>query len=240
MKICKNFLLLVGLSVIWNFLFYSGLYAAALCSTITLAQALGGVPCEGPASVYQFTMKGARLQRSDGTFYVIKTGTQTFDVADTTKTFDYISDFSLENGTYTAMSPQIDTTQVVAGTVTLATGETCTTQTGTNTDFGGTPNGPATTTAGATPGNISNTMTTVPDGAAGMSISGTTITIIDSEAKTAGTSTNAFPFTVNTGDTYQFSVKFDVTQGVIYRWTGPATCSAGQSALNVTMTIQKL
>lgn len=196
------------------------------CSTITSAVFSG--QCTTSASSYKMTMKAMRLRRSsDSTFFTIATGSTTFDAASVSAGATigaFASGADVEQGTYDAISPILDTSWSFAASTTGGSAGSC-----------------ATSAAGVTPGSVTAVEQAVDMAAlfiaypdyqpSDLTISGSDVTIVDTEQA-------SLPVTVAANQAMTIDVQFDVSSAAEFSYAA-GTCNGtnlGQLGVTITFT----
>lgn len=183
--------------------------------------AFSGV-CFGPATLYEFTLKGFRFRRqSDQVFVSVASTSQTFNAASVNvgaQVGAYISGATLAPSTYDAVSPLLSTTWRVQGSTGSSGGPTCFTK---SSGFGLAAPAEARTVV----------MTSLPPGTdATISADGTTLTFTD-------TTPTGLPLTVTGTETITVNVAFDPSFGTLYTFAVGVCTDASLGPILVTMTI---
>lgn len=185
--------------------------------------------CFGPATVYQFTLKGFRFRKADGTFVAVASTEKTFNAASVSAGAEvaaYVSGVATKDlipadatqVTFDAVSPVLSTTWAVQGGTGSSGGPTCFTSAS-----GFSLTGPAATRT--------VTITEVPPGSPA-TLEGTSLTFVD-------TTPAGLPLTVTAANTITVSVAFDPSFGTLYTFGFGVCTGATLGPILVTMTITK-
>lgn len=191
--------------------------------------------CFGPATVYQFTLKGFRFRKADGTFVAVASTEKTFNAASVNAGAEvaaYINGVPTKDlipadatpadapqVTFNAVSPVLSTTWAVQGGTGSSGGPTCFTSAS-----GFSLTGPAATRT--------VTITEVPPGGSSVTLEGTSLTFVDETP--AG-----LPLTVTAANGIAVSVAFDPSFGTLYTFVFGVCTNASLGPIIVTMTITK-
>lgn len=186
--------------------------------------------CFGPATVYQFTLKGFRFRKADGTFVPVASTEKTFNAASVNAGAEvaaYVSGVVTKDllpadatqVTFDAVSPVLSTTWAVQGSTGSSGGPTCFTSAS-----GFSLTGPAATRT--------VTITEVPPGGSSVTLEGTSLTFVD-------TTPAGLPLTVTASNTITIAVAFDPSFGTLYSFTFGVCTQATIGPILVTMTITK-
>jgi hypothetical protein len=186
--------------------------------------------CFGPATVYQFTLKGFRFRKADGTFVAVASTEKTFNAASVNAGAEvaaYISGVPTKDlipadatqVTFDAVSPVLSTTWSVQGGTGSSGGPTCFTSAS-----GFSLTGPAATRTVI--------ITEVPPGGSSVTLEGTSLTFVDDTP--AG-----LPLTVTAANVLDVSLAFDPSFGTLYTFVFGVCTNASLGPIIVTMKITK-
>lgn len=185
--------------------------------------------CSVPATVYQFTLKQMAMEIAGGGLQVIRSGSQTFDVAQAgagAVVGAYGSAAVVPPNTYTAMVPTVggiwtvegEFRDLVSGT---GKGNCVTTASGASTNLAD---------KAPTPYDLAGFFTANPSYLPpGMQVVGGDIVITDSSG--------GFPLTVDPGESFQLALVFNTSTGVEFLYNNGVCTSAYAGPLGVTMSV---